>query len=86
MKNFGLCVNYLLPLDGNGNHVTSQAQLSELLYHGFLSQGPDFSISHEDFSGSILPSLTDRDTVLLLFTCSGEKQDVRGVSVWHIEI
>uniref|UniRef100_H3D9U3 SIS domain-containing protein n=1 Tax=Tetraodon nigroviridis TaxID=99883 RepID=H3D9U3_TETNG len=34
------------------------------------SLGPDFSISHEDFLRLILPLLTDRDTVLLLFTRS----------------
>lgn len=57
--------------------MTSQVLLSELLRHRFLFQGPDFSISHEDFLRLILPLLTDRDTVLLLFTRSGEQQDLR---------
>ncbi|XP_077955544.1 glucokinase regulatory protein [Gasterosteus aculeatus] len=30
--------------------------------------GPDFSIAHQDFLHQVLPSLTDRDVVLLLYT------------------
>lgn len=41
-----------------------------------LSQGPDFSISLQEFSRSVLPSLTDWDTVLFLYTDSGERQDM----------
>lgn len=35
-------------------------------------QGPDFCIAHEDFLRLVLPSLTDKDFVLLLYTHSGE--------------
>uniref|UniRef100_A0A3Q4HC20 Glucokinase regulatory protein-like n=1 Tax=Neolamprologus brichardi TaxID=32507 RepID=A0A3Q4HC20_NEOBR len=36
------------------------------------SLGPKFSIAHEDFLHLILPCLTDKDTVLLIYTHSGE--------------
>lgn len=42
----------------------------------FSLQGPDFCISHEDFSRLVLPSLSDQDTVLLLYTHSGEGRRV----------
>uniref|UniRef100_A0A3B3UMM7 Glucokinase regulator n=1 Tax=Poecilia latipinna TaxID=48699 RepID=A0A3B3UMM7_9TELE len=34
--------------------------------------GPEFSISHDDFLDGVLPRLTDADTVLLLYSHSGE--------------
>uniref|UniRef100_A0A669E8Y4 SIS domain-containing protein n=1 Tax=Oreochromis niloticus TaxID=8128 RepID=A0A669E8Y4_ORENI len=36
------------------------------------SLGPKFSIAHEDFLHLILPCLTDKDTVLLIYTHPGE--------------
>lgn len=37
----------------------------------FFLQGPEFCIAHEDFLRSVLPYLSDQDTVLLIFTHSG---------------
>eukprot|EP00066_Takifugu_rubripes_P015225 XP_011604491.1 PREDICTED: glucokinase regulatory protein [Takifugu rubripes] len=44
------------------------------------SLGPDFSISHEEFFRSVLPSLTDRDTVLLLYTHSDDLGEVAALA------
>ena len=44
----------------------------------FLPQGPHFSFSQEDFLTSILPSLTETDTVLFIFTLDGEREDGNG--------
>uniref|UniRef100_A0A3B3D1B1 SIS domain-containing protein n=1 Tax=Oryzias melastigma TaxID=30732 RepID=A0A3B3D1B1_ORYME len=40
------------------------------------SLGPDFCIAHEDFLHQVLPSLTDRDTVLLIYTQSDDLHEV----------
>uniref|UniRef100_A0A8C2WSA9 SIS domain-containing protein n=1 Tax=Cyclopterus lumpus TaxID=8103 RepID=A0A8C2WSA9_CYCLU len=37
-----------------------------------FADGPDFCIAHEDFLRLVLPSLDDRDVVLLIYTHSGE--------------
>ncbi|XP_072227339.1 glucokinase regulatory protein [Leuresthes tenuis] len=42
------------------------------------SLGPQFFIAHDDFLRLILPSLTDRDTVLLIYT---QTEDVREVAM-----
>ena len=39
-----------------------------------LLQGPDFCIAHEDFLRLALPSLSDLDAVLLVYTHSGERE------------
>ncbi|XP_041703210.1 glucokinase regulatory protein isoform X2 [Coregonus clupeaformis] len=38
--------------------------------------GPQFCIAHEDFVGLVLPTVSDRDTVLLLYTCHDNISDV----------
>lgn len=50
-----------------------------------LPQGPDFSISHEEFFRSVLPSLTDQDAVLLLYTHSGERRDTCAVAAAGVQ-
>ncbi|RVE75345.1 hypothetical protein OJAV_G00015890 [Oryzias javanicus] len=40
------------------------------------SRGPEFCIAHEDFLHHVLPGLTDRDTVLLIYTQSDDLQEV----------
>ncbi|KAE8278642.1 Glucokinase regulatory protein [Larimichthys crocea] len=40
------------------------------------SLGPDFCIAHEDFLRLVLPSLTDKDFVLLLYTHSDDVSEV----------
>ncbi|KAM9334271.1 glucokinase regulatory protein [Symphorus nematophorus] len=40
------------------------------------SLGPDFCIAHEDFLHLVLPSLTDQDTVLLIYTHSDDVSEV----------
>uniref|UniRef100_A0A667WTB5 Glucokinase (hexokinase 4) regulator n=1 Tax=Myripristis murdjan TaxID=586833 RepID=A0A667WTB5_9TELE len=37
----------------------------------FALKGPEFCISHEDFVHLVLPSLTDQDTILLIYTHTG---------------
>lgn len=44
----------------------------------FLPQSPHFSFSQEDILTSILPSLTETDTVLFVFTLDGEREDGNG--------
>lgn len=39
------------------------------------AQGPQCSFSQEDFLTSILPSLTEIDTVVFIFTLDGERED-----------
>ncbi|KAM4537642.1 glucokinase regulatory protein isoform 1-T1 [Fundulus diaphanus] len=41
---------------------------------------PEFGIAHDDFLNSVLPRLTDKDTVLLLYSHSGVTNDVDGVA------
>ncbi|XP_070786951.1 glucokinase regulatory protein [Enoplosus armatus] len=41
-----------------------------------ISLGPDFCIAHEDFLHVILPSLTDQDIILLIYTHSDDVSDV----------
>uniref|UniRef100_A0A8C7F0F4 SIS domain-containing protein n=1 Tax=Oncorhynchus kisutch TaxID=8019 RepID=A0A8C7F0F4_ONCKI len=40
------------------------------------SLGSQFCIAHEDFVSLVLPTLSDRDTVLLLYTCHDDVGDV----------
>ncbi|KAM7375172.1 hypothetical protein PAMA_014317 [Pampus argenteus] len=40
------------------------------------SLGPEFCIAHEDFLHQVLPSLSDRDTVLLIYTHSDDVSEV----------
>ena len=48
------------------------------------AQGPQFSFSQEDFLTSILPSLTEIDTVVFIFTLDGKREDgSSGVSRWR---
>nr|XP_046238536.1 glucokinase regulatory protein [Scatophagus argus] len=41
-----------------------------------ISLGPDFCISHEDFLRLVLPSLSDQDTVLLIYTHPDDVSEV----------
>ncbi|XP_029306481.1 glucokinase regulatory protein isoform X3 [Cottoperca gobio] len=43
--------------------------------------GPDFCIAHEDFLHLVLPSLDDRDVVLLLYTQSDDVSDVEKMAL-----
>uniref|UniRef100_A0A672FQY2 SIS domain-containing protein n=1 Tax=Salarias fasciatus TaxID=181472 RepID=A0A672FQY2_SALFA len=45
--------------------------------------GPEFLISHEDFLRLVLPGLTDRDTVVLLYSDAGETASTSFHAVWH---
>uniref|UniRef100_A0A8C6RFP9 Glucokinase regulatory protein n=1 Tax=Nannospalax galili TaxID=1026970 RepID=A0A8C6RFP9_NANGA len=47
------------------------------LSHLFLSQGPQFSFSEEDFLTSILPSLMEIDTVVFIFTLDDNLTEVQ---------
>ncbi|XP_053565412.1 glucokinase regulatory protein isoform X2 [Bombina bombina] len=40
------------------------------------SEGPEFAVSHEDFVKSVLPSLSETDTVLFIFTLDDELSEV----------
>lgn len=56
----------------------------EGLSRHLLPQGPQFSFSQEDFLTSILPSLTEIDTVLFIFTLDGKRESVSdGVKGWR---
>ncbi|GAB5569953.1 glucokinase regulatory protein [Prionailurus iriomotensis] len=50
-----------------GDHSDMFNQKAEL-----INQGPQFSFSQEDFLTSILPSLTEIDTVVFIFTLDGQ--------------
>uniref|UniRef100_A0A8C9PHZ3 Glucokinase regulatory protein n=1 Tax=Spermophilus dauricus TaxID=99837 RepID=A0A8C9PHZ3_SPEDA len=47
------------------------------LSHHLLPQGPQFSFSQEDFLTSILPSITEIDTVLFIFTLDDNLMEVQ---------
>uniref|UniRef100_A0A3B5MQF4 SIS domain-containing protein n=1 Tax=Xiphophorus couchianus TaxID=32473 RepID=A0A3B5MQF4_9TELE len=55
-------------IDASECKPTFGSKHSELLF----PQGPEFSISHDDFLDRVLPRLTDDDAVLLLYSDSGE--------------
>lgn len=55
----------------------------EFLSPVFLPQGSHFTFSQEDFLTSILPALTEVDTVVFIFTLDGEREAGRdGVRGW----
>ncbi|XP_027955209.1 LOW QUALITY PROTEIN: glucokinase regulatory protein [Eumetopias jubatus] len=56
-----------------GDHSDMFNQKAELIH-----QGPQFSFSQEGFLTSILPSLTEIDTVAFIFTLDGEREDGSG--------
>lgn len=41
-----------------------------------LLQGSDYCISHEDFLHTVLPSLNNQDTVLLIYSHSGKNTQI----------
>ncbi|XP_044148305.1 glucokinase regulatory protein [Bufo gargarizans] len=55
----------------NGGYHTLENQEGEL-----TSLGPQFTISHEDFVKSVLPSVSETDTIVFLFTMDDEVTEV----------
>uniref|UniRef100_A0A3B5MGG4 SIS domain-containing protein n=1 Tax=Xiphophorus couchianus TaxID=32473 RepID=A0A3B5MGG4_9TELE len=59
-------------IDASECKPTFGSKHSELLF----PQGPEFSISHDDFLDRVLPRLTDDDAVLLLYSDSDDVDEV----------
>ncbi|XP_056410083.1 glucokinase regulatory protein [Hyla sarda] len=55
----------------HGGYQTLENQEGEL-----TPQGPEFAISHEDFVKSVLPSVSETDTIIFLFTLDDEVTEV----------
>ncbi|XP_053317085.1 glucokinase regulatory protein [Spea bombifrons] len=55
----------------NGGYNTMENKEGDI-----SSMGPQFAISHEDFVKNVLPSVTEADTVLFIFTLDDELSEV----------